>query len=68
MPTGAAFFDQTCFPLLDGWPREWSRLHQAMGKVLWAAPLSPWDKVDAPDFWPRLREGALRLRGESDRG
>ncbi len=39
-----------------------------MGKVLWQAlPLSPWDKAGAPDFWPRLREGALRLRADTDR-
>lgn len=68
MPAGAAFFDQTCFPYLDGWPEDWSRLPEAMGKVLWAAlPLTPWDKAGAPDFWPRLREGALRLRAASDR-
>jgi len=68
MPTGAAFFDQTCFPLAEAWPGDWSRLDEAMGKVLWAAlPVSPWDKIGRPDFWPLLRESALRLRAESDR-
>jgi uroporphyrinogen decarboxylase len=68
MPAGAAFFDQTCFPYLEGWPEDWSGLGEAMGKVLWSAlPLSPWDKSGTPDFWPRLRESAVRLRAESDR-
>ena len=68
MPAGAAFFDQTCFPYLDGFPEDWSGLGDAMGKVLWAAlPLSPWDRASEPDFWPRLREQALRLRAEGDR-
>jgi uroporphyrinogen decarboxylase len=68
MPAGGTFFDQTCFPFLGGWPDDWSGLGEAMGKVLWQAlPLSPWDKAGAPDFWPRLREGALRLRAATDR-
>jgi uroporphyrinogen decarboxylase len=68
MPPGGTFFDQVCFPFLDGWPGDWSKLGEAMGKVLWQAlPLSPWDKAGRPDFWPRLREGALRLRAATDR-
>jgi uroporphyrinogen decarboxylase len=68
MPPGGTFFDQACFPFLEGWPDDWSTLGEAMGKVLWQAlPLSPWDKADTPDFWPRLREGALRLRAATDR-
>jgi len=68
MPPGGSFFDQTCFPFLEGWPADFAVLGEAMGKVLWQAlPLSPWDKAGAPDFWLRLREGALRLRAATDR-
>jgi len=68
MPAGGSFFDQTCFPFLSGWPADWTALGDAMGKVLWQAlPLSPWDKAAAPDFWPYLRQGALRLRAATDR-
>ncbi len=68
MPEGAAFFDETCFPYAEAWPEDWSGLDQAMGKVLWAALVhSPWDHAAEPDFWPRMRANALRLRAESDR-
>lgn len=68
MPPGATFFDQTCFPYLDGYPRDYRDLPRAMGKVHWAALAhSPWDHAREPDFWQQLRQRALALRQSSDR-
>ena len=68
MPSGAAFFDETCFPYQEGYPADWSGLDEAMGKVLWAALVhSPWDSASRPGFWDDLRARTLRLREESDR-
>jgi len=62
------FFDQTCFPYLEGYPGDYRELPAAMGKVLWAALAhSPWDHANEPDFWPRLRQNALELRQQTDR-
>jgi len=68
MPAGATFFDQTCFPYLDGYPDNYSDLGRAMNKVLWQKLAhSPWDHAGEPDFWEKLREKALKLRAESGR-
>jgi uroporphyrinogen decarboxylase len=68
MPSGGMFFDQTCFPYIDGYPSDYRGLPEAMGKVLWAAfAHSPWDHVGEEDFWTTLRERALALRRSSDR-
>ncbi len=68
MPPGATFFDQTCFPYIDGYPANYSGLPRAMGQVHWAALAhSPWDAAGEPDFWQTLREKALALRAATDR-
>ena len=68
MPPGATFFDQTCFPYVDGYPREYSDLPRAMARVHWAALAhSPWDAAGEPDFWQQLRRKALALRASTDR-
>lgn len=68
MPPGATFFDQTCFPYLDGYPEDYSNLGYWMGKVHWSAlAKSPWDHTSEQDFWAELRRRALNLRQASDR-
>ncbi len=68
MPVGATFFDQTCFPYLDGFPSDYKDIPAAMGKVHWAALVhSPWDHASEPDFWQQLREKAIKLRNSTDR-
>lgn len=68
MPATGTFFDQTCFPYIDGYPPDYKDLPKAMGKVLWAALVhSPWDHVGEEGFWDTLRERALALRKSSDR-
>ena len=68
MPKGSAFFDQTCFPYLDGYPDSYKYLKEDMNKVLWAAMAhSPWDQAGQPDFWQKLRENTLLLREQCDR-
>jgi uroporphyrinogen decarboxylase len=68
MPSQGAFFDQTCFPYLDGYPPDFRDLDRAMGRVLWAALAhSPWDHAADPGFWDTLRQKALALRQSSDR-
>lgn len=68
MPPGGAFFDQTYFPYLDGYPDSFDDLPEAMGKVLWAALVhSPWDHASDPDFWKTLRSRTMELRASTDR-
>jgi uroporphyrinogen decarboxylase len=68
MPKDGTFFDQTCFPWLDGYPDNFESLLDAMGKVHWAALVhSPWDHAAEPDFWQELRRRAIALRASTDR-
>ena len=68
MPAGGTFYDQTYFPYLDGYPADFSKLSDEMGKILWAALVhSPWDHAGDPGFWDTLRAKALELRRTSDR-
>ena len=72
MPQGAVFFDQTCFPWIDGYPEGRAAmdeaLDEAMDHVMWAkfAP-TPWDRADEDGFWDTLRATTLRLRETSDK-
>lgn len=68
MPEGATFFDETCFPYLDGYPDDYRDLGSAMDKVLWSKLVhSPWDHAADPGFWETLRARALELKASSDR-
>ncbi|MFN8465977.1 MAG: uroporphyrinogen decarboxylase family protein [Caldilineaceae bacterium] len=68
MPLGASFFDQTCFPYVDGYPDNFDNLSQVMPLVHWSGLAhSPWDHASEPDFWDQLRARALALRQNSDR-
>jgi uroporphyrinogen decarboxylase len=68
MPLGANFFDQTCFPYLDGYPDNYANLSKDMGKVHWSGLAhSPWDHATEADFWEQLRERTLALRAQTDR-
>ena len=68
MPQEATFFDQTCFPFVDGYPENYANLGYWMSKVHWSGlALSPWDHASEPDFWVRLRQRTLALRQGSDR-
>ena len=68
MPSRGHFFDQTCFPYLDGYPADFRDLDRAMGKVVWAALVhTPWDRAGEADFWTELRAAAQRLRASTDR-
>jgi uroporphyrinogen decarboxylase len=68
MPAGGTFFDQTCFPYLDGYPADYRDLGGAIGMVHWAAfAHSPWDHAGEPDFWSQVRQKALELRRAGDR-
>lgn len=63
------FFDQTCFPWIDDYPRNIaSDLPSAMSKVHWAALAhSPWDHAGDAGFWDTLRANTLALRESTDR-
>ena len=68
MPLGANFFDQTCFPYVDGYPDSLADLPKVMPLVHWAGLAhSPWDHAGDDDFWEQLRARALALRATSDR-
>jgi len=68
MPSTGYFFDQLCFPYVDGYPADLRDLDKAMGKVVWAALAhSPWDHAGEEGFWQKLRERALDLRATSNR-
>jgi len=68
MPKGAAFFDQTYFPYLDGYPDDLANLPQVMPLVLWSGLVhSPWDHAGDDGFWETLRARTLALRASTDR-
>lgn len=68
MPPGATFFDQTCFPYVDGYPENYRQLPEVIAKVHWAGLVhSPWDHAGEEDFWIQLRQRAMKLRQASDR-
>ena len=68
MPKNGAFFDQSRFPYIDGYPKDYRNLGEAMGKVLWSALVhSPWDHAGEAGFWDRLRDHARQLRERTDR-
>ena len=68
MPLGANFFDQTCFPYVDGYPDDFSDLATIMPKIHWAGMAhSPWDHAGEADFWSQLRDKALYLRQNTDK-
>ncbi len=67
-PLGADFFDQTCFPYVDGYPADYADLSAVMPKVLWSGLVhSPWNHAADADFWVQLRQRAIALRASSDR-
>ena len=68
MPANGAFFDQTLFPYIDGYPSDFEQLPDAMNKVLWQAfAHSPWDHAGEERFWDTLRAKAIELRASTDR-
>jgi uroporphyrinogen decarboxylase len=68
MPAGGTFFDQACFPYLDGYPGNYANLRNDMSKVLWGAfASSPWDHAGEADFWQQLRQRIVELRKSTDR-
>ena len=68
MPQGATFYDQTFFPYLTDYPDNYSKLPEAMQKVLWAyLAQSPWPQASRPNFWKWLRQVCLDLRSRTDR-
>jgi uroporphyrinogen decarboxylase len=68
MLPGMPFFDQTCFPFIDGYPNDYKNLSEAMDNVHWSALAhSPWDSASKSDFWGILRQNAIRLRNSTDK-
>lgn len=69
MPAGGAFYDQSLFPWLDGYPDDMrAALPDAMDKVLWSAFVhSPWDHAAEDGFWENLRARTIALRESTDR-
>ena len=68
MPPGATFFDQTCFPYLDGYPEDFGNLGYWMGKVHWSALGKSARKFSTEqEYWAELRQGVLEMRQRSQR-
>ncbi len=68
MPHQGAFYDQTHFPYLNGYPDNYADLPAAMRTVLWQALAhSPWDHAADATFWTDLRAKALHLRSTTDK-
>ncbi|MEW6741759.1 MAG: uroporphyrinogen decarboxylase family protein [Planctomycetota bacterium] len=66
MPDGALYFEQTCYPFLEG--EDLNRLEEALGECMWTAVASPpGPLVAGPGGSARLREGARALREGSQR-
>ncbi len=68
MPSGGTFFDQTFFPYLDGYPRDFMDLKKDMDMVMWGSvAVPPWDHASEPNFWNDLRQKLIDFRETSDR-
>lgn len=69
MPAGGAFYDQSLFPWIDGYPPDMkAALPDAMDKVLWSALVhSPWDHASEDKFWEELRSRTIAMRKSTDR-
>lgn len=68
MPLGATFFDQTIFPYIDSYPKDYSQMGDQLGRAVWGAfGFTPWDWLDRPDFWTHLRERTLDLKAKTDK-
>ena len=68
MPLGATFFDQTIFPYLDAYPKDYSQLSSAMNRTVWGGfGFTPWDWMDQPEFWTLLRNKTLELKANTDK-
>jgi uroporphyrinogen decarboxylase len=68
MLPGMPFFDQTCYPYINGYPDNYKNLSDAMNKVHWSALAhSPWDNAAKPDFWKLLRSNAKELKSRTDK-
>lgn len=68
MPNGATFFDQTVFPYLKEYPKDYRELSKAMGQVSWSAFVhAPWNHSEEATFFTELRERTHYLRENTDR-
>lgn len=68
MPVGATFFDQTYFPFIDAYPSDYSRLGDAMDKVMWSRyTTGPWHHGGEDGFWEELRAKCISLRETTDK-
>jgi len=68
MPENSAFFDQTFFPFIDGYPSNYQQLPKAMSKILWAKLVhSPWDHAHEENFYQTLRIKTIELRENTDK-
>lgn len=68
MPGGATFFDQTIFPYVDGYPKDYRNLASDMKRTIWGGfGFSPWDWADEKNFWKLLREKTIDLKKKTDR-
>lgn len=68
MPLGATFFDQTIFPYVNDYPKDYSQMSVDMNRTVWGAfGFTPWDWLDSPDFWIHLRERTLDLKAKTDK-
>jgi len=67
MPDGAIYFEQTCWPFLNG-EEDLDDLAGAFAESMWTAVASPPGPiVSGPDGPAKLAEGARRLRASTDR-
>lgn len=67
MPDGAIYFEQCYWPYFEN-EENLDRLAEDLGETLWVASASPpGPLVEGPEGKQKLRDGALRLRRETDR-
>lgn len=68
MPEGATFFDQTIFPYIDGYPKDYKNLALDMKRAIWGGfGFTPWDWADEKDFWKLLRKKTIDLKRTTDK-
>jgi uroporphyrinogen decarboxylase len=58
----STFFEQTYYPLLKGYPNDFSELQYILEDVMWSqTPLPPFDQIEEPHFWETLRRKVSEL-------
>jgi uroporphyrinogen decarboxylase len=64
----STFFEQVYYPLLNGYPNNFSELQSILEDVMWSqTPLPPFDHTEEPHFWETLRSKVSKVHKQTDK-